>query len=165
MNATKELIKYSPVLGALISVLLFGGAALASSWEWLTNPSNITFHGYEETYATSTHVVNTSKTYYEYRSFYYYTTTTSPKQWTPPGNWSAWTEVSTCRRQGDVEASTPVTDTCAHTVPLGRSHITANTTFWFRSTTNYGGCGTYTSTPDVTNCGDYKQAYSIMYPY
>jgi hypothetical protein len=159
-------IKYSVIASLVIMVLGAGVGLIASASPFESIPSAVyksIDNGLLGAQVDSWHKVVTVSPRYEYRSFYWYATTTPPWVWTPVAYWSEWNEFSECREQGTVNPS-GVIDICntTSTLPVLR----ANTYLWQRSTTNRqlipAGClSTFTPTPDVANCGDYRQGYKF----
>ncbi len=133
---------------AMLVSLFLSGVALASTYEWIKGMT-IGTPVRSQTYVTTTWDVHTDGgTYYEYRSLYYATGTA-------PYVWHEWTD---CRRQGNVAGE--ITDYCSHQYP----YTSVTTTLIMRSSTNFTGCGTWTPTPDETNCGGTFTATTTLSP-
>lgn len=142
----------------IVAGLSLTSSALASAYEWI---DNLSWSTTDATCCSSNENVtfrwrtNTSGAYDEYRSVYYYVTTTSA--YTPDNN-TAWTEWAGCRLSGTINGS--LDEKCAVTVPT----VSVSSTLWVRRTTNFSGCGTWTPTPDTTNCGDAQQSSHDLIP-
>ncbi len=130
-----------------------GRSALASSYEWITYallyPSDV-IHGGQELKISRD--VNTSGSYLEYRSAYFQFSTTTFSE----GSWNEWTD---CRVSSTVSGTEH--DVCYPIVSTSTAPM-ATSTLWVRVSTNFAGCGTYTPTPDIANCG-YSTTTSVLY--
>lgn len=131
----------------------------ASAYEWMaflgTSPGCC--HAYVTT--TVSWQVGTRSAWNELRALYYGTSSGSGIM---PTQWVEYTDGTyPCRKQGVINGFGPV-DSCRVTVPnLGNA--SGSTYLWFRATTNYGGCGSWTAEPKL-NCGDWMSAGTLYYP-
>lgn len=153
-SVVKTWLKSIGVVASLLCLfMIIAPQASASAWEWISNPwaTSCCSSGGSATFTWRT---NVSSPLSEYASLYYFVAPTS----TDPGtignntNWSEWTS---CRRSGTITTGYRQ-EKCSITAP-----VVGTTMYLFvRETTNYAGCGTWTPTPDVANCGD---AYTTFY--
>lgn len=81
--------------------------------------------------------------YYEYRSVYQITSSS-----TPSGPLTLYYELNHCRKEGRI--GNGITESC----DVSDNGAGATPHLGYRITTNWSGCGGYTPTPDVANCGD-----------
>jgi hypothetical protein len=148
-------------LAALVlSGLLVGSAAFASTYEWISDLGWSTTGGTccsTSQNVTFTWRTNTSGAFDEYRSLYYYATTTPPGLYVP-GDSAPWTEWTGCRLHSTVNGY--VDEKCAVTLP----QVFSSSTLWVRRTTNYAGCGTWTPAPNTATCGDSQQSSHTFTP-
>jgi hypothetical protein len=140
-----------------LGVFFLFSSVQASSHEWI-NPFNVPDPWYQDTTSTSatstiTWTTNTDGNWNEYRSVYYYTTTTLQA----PGV-GDWIEQTECRLSGNVNTSS--NDSCSMRSP----YVREPSYLWIRITTNWAGCGTWTSNPDTVNCGAYKEKRVTLIP-
>ena len=177
----KHLPKYLSVVGIATGIILFAGSAMAADYEWIawmtgtqsTGDSRCTAYGgcnfvnpgsdkdalIANTATNFAWGVSTTQSYTEYRSLYYYVTTTA--SWVPPQNWPTWTEITACRHSGSVAPPGGI-DTCSATT----TNTSVTSTIWYRASTEYGGCGTWSPTPSqIPDCGGIRQASSTFFPH
>lgn len=146
------------IIGLSVTLsLAIGAFALASSYEWLTNfqvsPSTSPIHN--GTFLKVYRNINTSGAFEEYRSVYYQFT--APEMGPSDSAWQEWTD---CRVSGVVSGT--LQDGCYPVIATSTAP-TATSTLWIRATTNYGGCGTYTPTPNIGTCGDIATSTGLLY--
>jgi hypothetical protein len=158
-SVVKTWLKSIGVVASLLCLLMIiAPQASASAWEWITDttiPPSCCSTGQNVKITWRTNVSSSS---YEYASLYFFVAASSTDPNTI-GDSTAWNEWTSCRRSGLISSGYRQ-ENCTVTLPT----VTEDKKIFFRTTTNYAGCGSWTATPDRIGCGDAYTTYRMITP-